>query len=103
MNIITLSRGSLSGAAILAEKLSEILNFPIVTRERIIEEAELQYNISETGMADMSFVDSPPSMMERQSYKIKHYLLSFQTILLEMALKGNIIYMGHFGHFILCG
>ena len=88
MNIITISRGSLSGAARLADMLSERTNYPVITREQVIQEAEAQYNIHETGIADMSWVDRPPSILERQSFRSKHYILSFQTILLPDVSPG---------------
>jgi cytidylate kinase len=103
MNIITISRGSLSGAKILSERLSEKLHIPVISREQVIEEAEEQYSIKDSGIADMSWVDRPPSIIERQSFKSKHYILAFQTILLEKAMLGSMIYLGHFGQFMFDG
>ncbi|MCX7880018.1 MAG: cytidylate kinase-like family protein [Ignavibacteria bacterium] len=101
MQIVTISRGTLIGAEQLANALSQRLQIPIITREKVIEEGE-KYLISETGFTDITFLDRAPSPWERQYYKRKHYLLSFQVALLELILQeGSCIYLGHLAHFLL--
>ena len=56
MNIITISRGSLSATEMLAKKVSEKLNCSVVTREDVIKAAE-KYGIKETGLGDLFFSD----------------------------------------------
>jgi cytidylate kinase len=100
MNIITISRGSLSATEAIAKKVSEILNCSIVTREDVIREAE-KYGIKETGLGDISFIEKSPSIWDKMSDRKKHYLSCFQTALLDFALKGSIIYHGHLAQFLL--
>ena len=100
MNIITISRGSLSATETIAKKVSEMLNCSIVTRENVIREAE-KYGIKETGLGDLSFIEKSPTIWDKMSDRRKHYLSCFQTALLDFALKGSIIYHGHLAQFLL--
>ena len=102
MQIITISRGSLDGAKRVAEHLAREIDVPILKREDVIEEAE-KYSIIETGFCDISFIDRAPSVLERQYYRRKHYLLSFQVALLDLAIQGSCIYEGHLGQYLLDG
>jgi cytidylate kinase len=100
MNIITISRGSLSATEILARKVSEKLNCSVVTREDVIKAAE-KYGIKETGLGDLSFIEKAPTIWDKMSDRKKHYLSCFQTALLDFALKGSIIYHGHLAQFLM--
>ncbi len=100
MNIITISRGSLSATEILAKKVSERLKCSVVTREDVINAAE-KYGIKETGLGDLSFIEKSPSIWDKMSDRKKHYLACFQTALLDFALEGSIIYNGHLAQFLL--
>lgn len=100
MNIITISRGSLSATEKLAQKLSEELNYKVVTREDVITAAE-KYGIKDTGLGEMSFIEKSPSIWDKLSDQREHYLACFQTALLDFALKGSIIYHGHLAQFLL--
>lgn len=100
MNIITISRGSLRATEMLAKKLSEKLNYSIVTREDVISAAG-KYGIKDTGLGDMSFIEKSPSLWDKMGDRREHYLACFQTALLDFALKGNIIYHGHLAQFLL--
>jgi cytidylate kinase len=100
MNIITISRGSLSATEMLARKVSEKLSCSVVTREDVINEAE-KYGIKETGLGDISFIEKSPTIWDKMSDRKKHYLACFQTALLDFALEGSIIYHGHLAQFLL--
>ncbi len=100
MNIITISRGSLSATEMLARKVSEKLNCSVVTREDVIKTAE-KYGIKETGLGDLTFIEKSPTIWDKMSDRKKHYLSCFQTALLDFALKGSIIYHGHLAQFLL--
>ena len=63
MNIITISRGSLSATEMLARKVSEKLNCSVVTREDVIKAAE-KYGIKETGLGDLSFIEKSPTIAD---------------------------------------
>ena len=100
MTIITISRGSLRATEMLAEKLSEALHFPVVSREDVLKVAE-KYGIKETGLGDLSFVEKAPNFWDKMSDRRKQYLICFQTALFDFALKGSMIYHGHLAHFLL--
>ena len=100
MNIITISRGSLSATEVLAKKVSQKLNCSVVTREDVIKAAE-KYGIKETGLGDLSFIEKSPTFWDKMSDRKKHYLACFQTALLDFALEGSIIYHGHLAQFLL--
>lgn len=100
MSIITISRGSLAATEIIAKKVSEKLNCPVVTRENVIEAAE-KYGIMETGFGDMSFIDKAPGFWQKVSDLRKQYLICFQTALFEFALKGSLVYHGHLAQLLL--
>jgi cytidylate kinase len=100
MNIITISRGSLSATEMLATKISQKLNYSIVTREDVIHAAE-KYGIMETGLGSLSFIEKSPTFWDKMSDRKKHYLSCFQTALLDFALEGSIVYHGHLAQFLL--
>ena len=100
MNIITISRGSLSATELIARKISERLKCTVVTREDVLKAAE-KYGIKETGLGDLSFIEKSPSFWDKLSDRRKHYLACFQTTLLDFALKGSIVYHGHLAQFLL--
>lgn len=100
MNIVTISRATLAGTSKLSDLLSEELSLPVIKRETVIEAAE-KYHIKETGFCDIAFVERAPSIWERQFYRRKHYLLSFQSTLLDLVSNGSCIYVGHLGGYLL--
>lgn len=100
MNLVAISRGSLSAARKLADILSQSLNIPVITREQVLEEAQ-KFGISESGLTEISWTDRSPNILEKQSFRSKHYILSFKATLLEFALQGSMIYLGHLGHLFL--
>jgi cytidylate kinase len=100
MNIITISRGSLSATEMLTKRVSEKLKCRIVTREDVIKAAE-NYGIKETGLGDISFIEKSPTIWDKMSDRKKHYLSCFQASLLDFAFKGSIIYNGHLAQFLL--
>ncbi len=100
MNIITISRGSLSATEMLAKKVSEKLGCSIVTREDVIKAGE-KYGIKESGLGDLSFVEKSPSFKDKMSDRKKQYLACFQAALLDFALQGSIVYHGHLAQFLL--
>jgi cytidylate kinase len=100
MNIITISRGSLSATELIARKISEKMHCTVVTREDVLKNAE-KYGIKETGLGDLSFIEKSPSLWDKLSDRRKHYLACFQTALLDFALQGSIVYHGHLAQFLL--
>lgn len=100
MNIITISRGSLSATELIAKKISDRLKCKVVTREDVLKAAK-KYGIEETGLGDLSFIEKSPTFWDKMGDRKKHYLACFQTALLDFALKGTLVYHGHLAQFLL--
>ena len=100
MQLIMISRGTLSGVNELSEKLSDELSYPILEREHVLEEA-YKYAINETGLCDISFIDRSPGIWDKQDFKRTHYLYSFQVSLLDLIAHNSSIYVGHLGQYLL--
>jgi len=98
MAIITISRGSLSGGARLAEIVAKKLGYDCVSREFLVEAAE-HYGMKKE---DLVFaLEKPPSFWERITHGRRVYLSIIRAALLERASSGNLVYHGHAGHFLL--
>ncbi|MFW5958231.1 MAG: cytidylate kinase family protein, partial [Desulfosalsimonas sp.] len=63
MTIITISRGCFSHGKEVAEKTAEILNYEVLSRETIIEEANHLYNVPEKEL--IQSIHDAPSVLER--------------------------------------
>jgi cytidylate kinase/CBS domain-containing protein len=98
MAIITISRGSLSGGARLAEQLGTRLGAKVISREVIVEAAR-KYGVSENELTEG--IKSPPGLWDRLTHHKHRYLLAIQATLAEMVMEGNTIYHGHAGHLLL--
>ncbi len=103
MGVITISRGTLGAATKLSGRLAVVLGCPLVSREEVYEAAKA-YGIQETGLGEMSFVDQrPPSFWHPFSDRRRRYLACFQAALMDLALSGDLIYVGHLAHLLLAG
>lgn len=101
MPIVTISRGTLSGGEALAQCLSERSGYPSMSRE-VIKDAASLYGISEAETFQQLM--SKPKFIERVlGEKRRLYIIALQSALAERALKGNFIYHGLAGHFLLQG
>jgi cytidylate kinase len=101
--VITIARGTLKAATQLSERLSKVLGCRVVSREQVYEAAKA-YGIEETGLGDMSFIDQrPPSFWHPLTDKRQRYLACFQAALMDLALSGELIYVGHLAHLLLSG
>lgn len=100
MPIITISRGSASGGALLAKGLVDRLGYELVSRENIVDEAA-KYGVSveELGRALLQ----PVGFWERFRHERWRYLAFVQEALCERAKTEKIIYLGHAGQFLLQG
>ncbi|MBN2327429.1 MAG: cytidylate kinase family protein [Candidatus Omnitrophica bacterium] len=99
MAIITISRGSLSGGANLAQMTAEALNCECISRELLLESASAAYGLDPKELADA--LEKPPSLWERITKGRRVYLKILKAALLEHACSGELIYHGHAGHFLL--
>jgi cytidylate kinase len=98
MAVITISRGSFSHGREIAEKTAKMLGYECVSREILVEAAQL-FNVSEKKL--MRSLNDAPGILERMVHGREQYLEYIKAALLEYARKGNMIYHGHAGHLLL--
>jgi cytidylate kinase len=100
MQLICISRGTLSGGKDIAVRLAEKLDYPCLSREDVIEEAikeGIQVGKIETAMMKLS------PFSERLSLEKEHYVAFSTAYLCDRALKGPLVYHGRTGHLLFPG
>ena len=100
MPIITISRGTLSGGRAVAECLAESLDYPCVGRE-ILQEAAKALGASEETVR--SKLETPPGRWALLTQERQRYVVAVQAALAEQAARGNLVYHGLAGQFLLRG
>jgi len=101
MPIVTISRGTFSGGEALAQCLTKKTGFPAVGVE-VIKEAATLYGISESEISQQ--LKQGPKVWERLLGEKRHlYFVALQSAMAERAAKGDFIYHGLAGHFLLQG
>lgn len=100
MQIVCVSRGSLSRGQELAEILARKLDYPLLSREDLIE-AAIQEGI-QVGKLETSMMGSRP-FNERLARERDHYLAFSTAYLCERAEAGPLVYHGRTGHLLLRG
>jgi cytidylate kinase len=100
MAIITISRGSASGGALLAEGLANRLGYEQVSREDVVDEAA-RFGVSSEALGKALL--EPVGFWERFKHERWRYLSFVQEILCERAKNDRIVYLGHAGQFLLRG
>ncbi|MBP85129.1 MAG: hypothetical protein CMJ64_00160 [Planctomycetaceae bacterium] len=98
MPVIVISRGTLAGAALLAESVASELQIPCASRE-IIAEAAHTAGVSEDVLVEQ--MDRHPSFFNRYSRERDLYLLHIRSALCQQAAHGSFVYHGHGGNFLL--
>jgi cytidylate kinase len=98
--IICVSRGSLSRGRELAEQLARRLDYPVLSREDLIEEA-IREGIH-VGKLETSMM-KPRAFTERLARERDHYLAFCTAYLCERAMQGPLVYHGRTGHLLLRG
>jgi cytidylate kinase len=98
--IITISRGTLSGGRSVAECLAESLGYPCVARE-ILQQAAKALGASEETVR--SKLETPPGRWALLTQERKRYLVAVQAALAEHAARGDLVYHGLAGQFLLRG
>lgn len=101
MALLTITRGSLGASRQVAEAVGRELGCDVVTREQVIDHAR-QYGVEETGIVDIDYTEThPPHFWDRHAAQRRLYLILLKASLMDFVAKGNIIYLGHMGQFIL--
>jgi cytidylate kinase len=96
--IITISRGSLSGGKALAWCLAERLAYPTLGRE-VLQEAAESMGISQEVFREK--FEAAPGLWARMTREREKYVLAVQTALAEWCTRGDLIYHGLSGQFLL--
>lgn len=98
MPIISISRGTFSGAEALAEGVAAQLRIPCYSREVIVKAGEE----AGTGVRDVEeSLDSAPSYWERFGDSSRVYAAFVRAHLLELACHGSFVYHGNSAHLLL--
>lgn len=98
MSIITISRGSYSKGKEVAEKVSAKLGYECISREVLLE-ASNEFNVPEIMLARA--IHDAPTILDRIGYKKDRYLAFIWSALLQHFKKGNVVYCGLAGHFLV--
>lgn len=99
MSVITISRGSLAGATLLAEAVASKLQVPCVSRDHITSEAAQAAGVSEEVLTRQ--MERPPSAFNPHVRDRDIYLTHVRAALSQHAAEGSFVYHGHGGHFLL--
>jgi cytidylate kinase len=98
LQIICISRGSLSRGKELAEALARKLDYAVLSREDLIEAATregIQVGKLETSMMN------PRTFTERLARERDHYLAFSTAYICDRLLEGPLVYHGRTGHLLL--
>ncbi|HKJ04890.1 MAG TPA: cytidylate kinase family protein [Geopsychrobacteraceae bacterium] len=100
MAIITISREMGSGGIPIAHQAAEALGYELINGQRIREIAP-QYGLTSEVMAQID--EKPPAFIEKLDRQIELGVHRIQLIVLEQALKGDVIIYGRGGQDLLPG
>ena len=101
MAIITISRGSLSGGRSLARCLGANLDYRVVSREELVQEAAKRYGVNEKDL--QKGLEEAPRFWDRFRVDRRIYVSVAQATLCHLVRSDNVIYHGHAGHLLLRG
>jgi cytidylate kinase len=98
MSIITISKGSYTHGAKLAERIADKLGFDCISRE-ILLKASKEFNISEIKLNRA--IEDAPSFLDRYTFGRENYIAYIRTAILDHLVKDNIVYHGFAGQFFV--
>ncbi|MDX2495855.1 MAG: cytidylate kinase family protein [Desulfuromusa sp.] len=98
MAIITISREMGSGGIPIVHQIAEELGYTLVDGDVISEAAE-DYDLSQEALQQID--EKPPAFVENLDRQIELNMSRIQLIVLEQALKGNVIIYGRGGQDLL--
>jgi len=98
MSIITISREMGSGGQIVARNLADTLGYTLIDGEAILKVAE-QHGLTASAVEKAD--EKPPAFVESLDTRLEIDLHRIEQIVLEYALKGNVIIYGRGGQDLL--
>jgi cytidylate kinase len=96
MGIITISRGSYSRGAEIAQKLAQKLGYECISREVLLE-ASKEFNIPEVKLTQA--IEEVPTVFDHLKHDKRNYVAFIHEAFLEHIQKDNVVYQGFAGHF----
>lgn len=100
MQIITISKQTMSGGQQLAERLAEKLGYRCLSRDELLR-AATEEGIK-VGKLEMAMV-KPGLFTEQLALERDHYLAFSTAFLCQKAMEGGLVYHGRVGHLLLQG
>lgn len=100
MAIITVSRGSYSLGARVAERVASRLGYSCLARDVLLE-ASQEFNVPELTL--VKAIEDPPSVLDRITHGKARYVAYIRAALLKHFCEDNLVYHGLAGHFFLQG
>ncbi|MCF6247505.1 MAG: cytidylate kinase-like family protein [Desulfobacula sp.] len=98
MAIVTISRGSYSMGKKVAQKVAENLGFDLISQALLYETSD-RFRIPHKQL--QKAIHDAPGIFEQHQHTKKMFLAYIRSTLVEMVSKGNIVYHGLAGHFLL--
>jgi len=98
MPIVTISRGTMSGGARLAESLGARVGLRVLSREVAVEAAKT-LGVSEEEV--QKSLKSPPSRFDTHARRRHQYVMAVQATLAEMVVGDDVVYHGLAGQLLL--
>ena len=98
MPIITISRRSHSGGALLAQELSSRLGWKSLSQEDVSAAAATAYRMTEKELFQGLYL--PANFFQRFTHQKDRYLLATQATITQLLPDGNGIYHGLAGQFL---
>jgi cytidylate kinase len=93
MATITISRLLGSEGAAIAEKVSQQLSYPLVTKQTLEKILE-QYGLDHLD----SFYKAPPRLWSRLDYETRHLVSMLNSVMLGIAKRGETVILGRGGY-----
>ena len=99
MAIITISRGTYAGGKEVASRLAEHLDYPVLSREKVLQEIDRDYGIPEKTI-NKTMNGAPPFWQQVPGKRLA-YVKCITAAILAHVKDGNLVYHGVNGHLLL--
>ncbi len=99
MAIITISRGTYAGGKDVASQLAKDLDYPVLSREKVLHEIDRDYGIPEKTI-NKTMNGAPPFWQQVPGKRLA-YVKCITAAILAHAKEGNLVYHGVNGHLLL--
>jgi len=101
MAIVTISRGPYSGIKALAVRLSEDLDYRLLSREELLASTAQEFGALESQLE--SALTHAPKFLEGRGLGRRHFVYCVQAAMAKAVQRDNVVYYGEAGHLLLKG